>query len=105
MACASSRKRRKSSLSSAFVSAADEVDLGSERGGGGRWELEALRALVLTELRLDDMEVDWGKPRRWPLVWVGDEEMRPDGAADVEGATARSCVQAKGMVESGTELS
>lgn len=99
LACASSKNRRKSSLSSALVNAAEVEAFATDNddGGGaaGKCEPEALRPLVLKLLRLEDMEVDCGIPRR---VCVGEAEMRPEGAADVEAAVARSFVQAKGIV-------
>lgn len=77
----------------------------SEEGGAAveKCEPEALRALVLKSLTFEEMEVECGSPRRWPLallVSVGEAEIRPEGAADVEGAAARSCVQANGIVKS-----
>lgn len=52
------------------------------------------------ELSWEDCEVECGIPRLWFLLcWVwGETEIRPDGAADVDGAGARSVVQPSGMV-------
>lgn len=98
VACASSRKRRKSSLSSVLVSAAEEADLGTEREWGAA-RAAAVRASVLTMLWRDEMDDECGRPLRCPDGRVcGDDEMRPDGAADAfGGAAARSVVQGKGM--------